>query len=264
MHPILFRIGALTVPTYAIVVLAAMMVGYVLLPRSARRNGMAVSVAIPMYFVVVISGVVGARLLHVLLLLPDIVRDPRLAATILISGGVWYGGVIAGIASGWWWYVRRRGGSFFVGLDTFAVPVIVGGALGRIACFLSGCCFGSPTGLPWGVRYDDPVAHRLHADLPYVTVHPVQLYEMAGALGVAAYLDWLAGRPHRRGTIGLLWMVLYGAVRMVVEGFRGDAVRGSLFAALSTSQIIALVTAGSALVWLAMRREAPVVAASEG
>ncbi|HZN55543.1 MAG TPA: prolipoprotein diacylglyceryl transferase family protein [Candidatus Polarisedimenticolaceae bacterium] len=263
MYPVLFRIGGLAVPTYAIVVLAAMMVGYALLPRSARRNGMDPKIAIPMYFVVVGMGVVGARLLHVLLLLPEIVREPRLAATILVSGGVWYGGVIAGIVSGWL-YLRHHRIDFFIGLDTFAVPVIVGGALGRIACFLSGCCFGSPTALPWGVTYRDPVAHRLHADLPYVALHPVQLYEMAGALGVAWYLDWLAARPHRRGTIGLLWMVLYGAVRVVVEGFRGDAVRGTLLGSLSTSQIIAFVTAALALFALGVRRSAPVVAASEG
>ena len=253
MHPILFRIGRFPVPSYAFIVLAAMLVAYALVPRSARRNGMDPEAATTTYFIVVLAGIFGARLLHVFLSIPELMRNPHYGWTILVSGGVWYGGVLAGLVAGAV-CARRFHVPYPVLVDTAAMPVVVGGGLGRMACFLSGCCYGSPTSVPWAVTFTDPVAHRLHADLPDVPIHPVQLYEMFGAIAIAVSLDRLAGTPHRPGTIALVWIVLYGILRVAVEFFRGDAVRGSLGGYASTSQVIGLATIAAALVILVRRR----------
>jgi phosphatidylglycerol---prolipoprotein diacylglyceryl transferase len=253
MYPILFRIGRFPVPSYALVVLAAMLVAYALVPRSARRNGVDPDAATTTYFVVVLAGILGARLLHVLLSIPELMRNPHYGWTILVSGGVWYGGILAGLVAGAV-CARRFHVPYPVLVDTAAMPVVVGGGLGRMACFLSGCCYGSPTSLPWAVTFTDPIAHRLHADLPDVPIHPVQLYELFGALGIAVILDRLAGTPHRPGTIALVWIVLYGMLRVAVEFFRGDAVRGSLFGVASTSQVIGIATIAVALAILVRRR----------
>lgn len=255
MHPILFRLGPVAVPTYALVVLAAMLVALALVPRSARRNDMDREFSVSFYFWVVAAGIVGARLFHLVMLLPRIPDNPSLAKTILVSGGVWYGGLITAFAFAWF-FLKAKGVPYAQAADMAAVPVIVGGGLGRLACFLSGCCFGSPTDVPWAVTFTDPVAHRLHADLPWVPIHPVQLYELAGTLVIATLLDWMAGRRHRRGTIALTYIALYGALRFVVEMFRGDLVRGSVLG-LSTSQAIGLVSCLAASLWLLARRLAP-------
>jgi phosphatidylglycerol:prolipoprotein diacylglycerol transferase len=255
MHPILFRIGSFPIPSYALVVFAAMLVALALVPRSARHNGMDPEAATTTYFIVVIVGILGARLLHVFLSIPEIERNPHYAWTILVSGGVWYGGVLAGLVAGVW-CARRFGVPYPVLVDTAAMPVVVGGGLGRMACFLSGCCYGSPTSVPWAVTFTDPIAHRLHADLPDVPIHPVQLYEMAGALAIALVLDRFAAKPHRPGSVGLLWIVLYGILRVAVECFRGDVVRGTFFGVVSTSQIIGTATAAIALALLLRRRVA--------
>lgn len=255
MHPILFRVGSVPIPSYALVVLAAMLVALALVPRSARHNGMDTEAATSTYFVVVLVGILGARLLHLCLSIPEIMRNPHYAWTILVSGGVWYGGVLAGLGAGAY-CARRFDVPFPVLVDTAAMPVVVGGGLGRIACFLSGCCYGSPTSVPWAVTFSDPIAHRLHADLPDVPIHPVQLYEMAGALAIAVVLDRFAARPHRPGSVGLLWILLYGILRVAVECFRGDVVRGSLFGVVSTSQVIGIATAAVALALLVRRRVA--------
>jgi phosphatidylglycerol:prolipoprotein diacylglycerol transferase len=255
MHPILFHVGSHWVPSYAFVVLAAMLVAFALVPRSARHNGMDPEAATNTYFIVVLVGIVGARLLHIVLSIPEIQRNPRYAWTILVSGGVWYGGVLAGLVAGAW-CARRFSVPYPILVDTAAMPVVVGGGLGRMACFLSGCCYGSPTSLPWAVTFTDPIAHRLHADLPDVPIHPVQLYEMAGALAIAVVLDRFAAKPHRPGSVALLWIVLYGILRVAVECFRGDVVRGTFFGVVSTSQIIGVATVAVALALLLRRRVA--------
>lgn len=85
--------------------------------------------------------------------------------------------------------------------DSFAVPVAAAVGVGRLGCFVAGCCHGSPTTLPWGVDFGDGVSR-----------HPTQLYEMAfhlamaGLLALFARLDWFAGQ---RFKVYLLSYLLY-------------------------------------------------------
>lgn len=249
MNPILFHIGRLAVPSYSVVILGAMLAAVALVPRCARRAGMKIDDAITVVVVSGAVGIVGARLLHVAIVLPHVLSDPAYAKTILGSGGVWYGGVIAGFTADVFLF-RHFGVDVGVGFDTAAIPTLVCGGLGRIACFMSGCCFGSPTSVPWAVTYTNPIAHRLHADLPAVPVHPVQLYELAGVLVIAVVLDRIASRPHRAGSVFLLWIAAYGVLRAALETFRGDTVRGAILGVLSTSQAIGLVSAAVAIALL--------------
>ncbi len=251
MYPVLFRIGSFPVFSYGVLSLIAALAAWVLLPRYVRRFGLDLERARTAFVVIVGTGLVGSRLFHLLLSIPEIQANPRYAMGILRSGGVWYGGVLAGLAVGVW-LARRWRVSFWTGLDTAAVPVTVAGGIGRIGCFLSGCCYGSPTSLPWAVRYTDPIAHRLHADLPNVAVHPVQLYELASVMALALLLDRFGARPRTPGQVGLVWIVGYGVLRSFLELFRGDAERGVIAGVLSTSQIIGLTSAMvAAALWLA-------------
>jgi len=90
---------------------------------------------------------------------------------------------------------------------------------GRLGCFLNGCCYGYPTGQPWGYLYPngsdpDRQFHGMH-------LHPVQLYEALGNLIIFAILQYLLPKS-RKGQIAGLYMVLYGVLRMGDEFFRGD------------------------------------------
>ncbi len=253
MYPLLFEIGSFPIFSYGIVSLIAALVAWALLPRYARRAGFGVERARTLFLVMVGVALAGGRLMHLAITLPQIEQDPRYALGILRSGGVWYGGVLACLAVGVW-LARRWRVSFWSGLDMAAIPVIVAGGLGRIGCFLAGCCYGKPTPVPWAVAYTDPLAHRLHADLPAVPVHPVQLYEFAATLGLALALDRFGARPRPAGQVGLLWILAYGAIRSFLEVFRGDAERGLIAGVVSTSQVVGLASAAVAAVLLAARR----------
>jgi phosphatidylglycerol:prolipoprotein diacylglycerol transferase len=128
-----------------------------------------------------------------------------------------------------------------------------------VGCFLAGCCYGRPTHSALGVVFPDPETPAGHLCRIGGPIHPVQLYEAAGLLGIAALLVALAPRLARRpaGTLFLVYLVAYALLRLVTEHFRGDVVeRGVLAFGLSTSQTIALamVAAGLALAWLLQRR----------
>lgn len=95
--------------------------------------------------------------------------------------------------------------------DSFAVPVAVAIAIGRIACFEAGCCFGRETGLPWGVDFGDGVRR-----------HPTQLYETVFHLSMAAVLALLQGRGLLRGQLIKLYFLSYFAYRFVTEFIRPE------------------------------------------
>jgi phosphatidylglycerol:prolipoprotein diacylglycerol transferase len=95
--------------------------------------------------------------------------------------------------------------------DSFAVPVAASVAVGRLACFAGGCCFGAPTGLPWGVDFGDGVAR-----------HPTQLYEAAFHATAAVGLAILARRGLLRGQLIKLYIIVYLAYRFATEFIRPE------------------------------------------
>jgi phosphatidylglycerol:prolipoprotein diacylglycerol transferase len=137
----------------------------------------------------------------------------------LVTGGSWLGDgktILCGIVGGyfgvelakWTLDVRIKTG------DSFAVPVAVGVALGRLACFVGGCCYGVPTDLPWGITFA-----RSGDSLPR---HPTQLYEAAFHLAMAVILLLVQGRGVFRGQLIKLYILCYLAYRFGSEFIRPE------------------------------------------
>lgn len=253
MHPILIEIGPLTFGSYGVMVLVAAFVGIALIPRYARRHGIDPGHTQTLMIWVFVGGSLGCRLLNVLLRFDEVIAEPRVGLWLLQQAGVWYGALIAGTVTAVV-LCRRFHLPVIPVLDAVAVPVVIGGGLGRIGCLLSGCCFGTSCEWPWAITYTNAIAHRLHPDLPYGPLHPTPVYELLATLAIALVLDRFGARPRRPGDIALLWFALYGVARSIVEIFRGDAIRGTLIGPLSTSQSIGLIVALICVGIVVMRR----------
>ncbi len=98
--------------------------------------------------------------------------------------------------------------------DTFAVPVAVAVAIGRLACFVGGCCYGAPTSLPWGVRFDSPEGKLVR--------HPTQLYEAAFHLAMTGILFALQQKGLFRGQLVKLYILSYLGYRFLTEFIRPE------------------------------------------
>jgi phosphatidylglycerol:prolipoprotein diacylglycerol transferase len=263
MHPRLFDLGPLTVYTYGVLLASAYLLGLQLALVRARRQGLDAQRVMDLGILVIVSALVGAKLLLVIVDFEQFRADPAALFSIARSGGVFYGGLIFAVAAAFW-YLRRHPLPFWSTCDVFAPGIALGHVIGRVGCFFAGCCWGRPTALPWGVTFTNPLAAELVGTPLGVSLHPTQIYEAAAELLILVGL--LAFERRGRAFPGrTFWayMLVYAISRFAIEFYRGDE-RGMVLGALSTSQFISVVLAPlsvAMLVYLS-RRKAPAAQAA--
>jgi phosphatidylglycerol---prolipoprotein diacylglyceryl transferase len=230
-------------PTYGILLVLGMLAGLWVVTRQARKEGLVSETITDMAVYAIIAGLIGAKLLLLVVEWPYYSRNPREIFSLFQSGGVFYGGLLGAIPVAFW-YARRHQLDGWRTADVLAPGVAVGQAVGRIGCFMAGCCYGKPTDVPWAVTFTDVYANR-NVGTPLDTpLHPTQLYESAACFLIFGLLLWMAPRKRFHGQVVLAYVFLYAVARFVIEIWRGDAVRGFVVGGrLSTSQLIALVMA---------------------
>jgi phosphatidylglycerol---prolipoprotein diacylglyceryl transferase len=246
MHPILFELpwslgsfGHITVYTYGVLLAAAYLLGLQLARHRAKKRGLDQNRVLDLGIYIIISALVGAKLLLLVTDFRTFTADPRELLTLARSGGVFYGGLILAVAVALW-YIRRIGLPLWTTCDVFAPGIALGHVVGRFGCLFAGCCYGKPTTRPWGITFTDPFAAANVGTPLGVPLHPTQLYEAGAELAILIVL--LATERKGRGFAGRtfwLYMLLYAISRFIIEFFRGDE-RGTV-GMFSTSQFISIL-----------------------
>ena len=132
--------------------------------------------------------------------------------------------------------IKRHKGSPTVWMDFFTPIISLGYALGRIGCFLAGCCYGEPSSVPWAVTFSTDVAAPANTPL-----HPTQLYLSVSEFIILALVLFIEKKKiFPKGGLFCFWLLLHSMSRLIIEPFRGDF-RGEVFLSLSLSSWISLV-----------------------
>lgn len=241
------EIGPLTLHSYGVLLALAFVAGLWIAGRQAKRAKLDADKVTDLAVYVLIAGLLGAKIALLIVEWNYYSKNLGELFSLLQSGGVFYGGLIAAFPVAWW-YVRRSGLPGWRAADALAPGVVLGQAIGRLGCFAAGCCFGKPSSLPWAVTFRDLYAARAVGTPMDTPLHPSQLYESAAAFAILGILLLLSKRKSFDGQIVLSYVVLYSIARFGLEFLRGDAARGVVFGgALSTSQSIAIVLVLGAL-----------------
>jgi phosphatidylglycerol---prolipoprotein diacylglyceryl transferase len=257
MYPRLFELGPLTIYTYGVLLAAAYLLGLQLAMVRAKARGLDKTRVLDLGIYIIISALVGAKLLLFITDFNAFVSDPRALLDLARSGGVFYGGLILAVVVALL-YIRRVGLPLWTTCDVFAPGIALGHVVGRMGCFFAGCCFGKPTSVPWAITFKDPYAAANVGTPLNVPLHPTQLYEAGAEALILALLLATESRGKRfPGRTFWLYMLLYAVSRYIIEMFRGDP-RGSVLN-FSTSQFISIILAPLAVVMLIYlgRRQAP-------
>jgi phosphatidylglycerol---prolipoprotein diacylglyceryl transferase len=256
MHPILFDFGGFTIYAYGVLLAAAYLLGLQFALMRARARGLDGQRVMDLGIWIIISALVGAKLLLFVVDFRRYTSNPRDLMELLRSGGVFYGGLIAAVAVALV-YLRRHKLPLWTTTDVFAPGIALGHVVGRLGCLMAGCCFGRPTSVPWAITFRDPAAMANVGTPLGVPLHPTQLYE-AGAelliLGILLAFE-RRGRPFPGRTFWS-YLLLYGISRFIVEFYRGDS-RGMVFDVLSTSQFVSVILVPLAIVMLVVLSRRP-------
>jgi phosphatidylglycerol:prolipoprotein diacylglycerol transferase len=248
VFPRLLELGPITVYTYGVLLAAAYLFGLQLARVRAKERGLDANRVLDLGIYIIISALVGAKLLLLITDFKSFTADPRELLTLARSGGVFYGGLIVAVIVALW-YIRRVGLPLWTTCDVFAPGIALGHVIGRFGCLFAGCCYGKPTTRPWGITFTDPFAAANVGTPLGVALHPTQLYEAGAELLILIVLlvTERKGRPFPGRTFWL-YMLLYAISRFIIEFYRDDN-RGTI-GMFSTSQFISIVLAPLAIVML--------------
>jgi phosphatidylglycerol:prolipoprotein diacylglycerol transferase len=162
------------------------------------------------------------------------------------EGGLVFSGGLVAVVLVMIWYLRRHRLSFRPMGDLCAPGIAIGQAIGRLGCFMAGCCYGRPTDLPWAVTFTHPQSLA-----PLNTpLHPTQLYSAFSGFIIFLVLMFLNAKKQFQGQVFIWFLILHSTARLFMERFRGDE-RGLIAGTeMSTTQLLTLLVLLGAVVAL--------------
>jgi len=247
-----FQVGPFFIRFYGIILMLGAVAGAWLATREAKRRGYDPGIVWDLFTYLLVGGIIGARLWHILTPSPSTGITTSwyfthpLDALAVWKGGLGIPGAIIGGLITLYFYSRKTGINFAEWTDIISPSLALGQGIGRWGNFFNQELYGAPTNLPWKL-FIDP-AHRLpdYFDVEYY--HPLFLYESIWNFGNMFLLIWISRRYVDRlknGDIFLMYLVVYPAGRVLLDFLRLDA---SLVGGININQtIMAVVAIGSAI-----------------
>lgn len=244
INPVAFSIGPLSIRWYGVAVALAILVVVLWTLRAVKKEtGFSSENVVMAALVGIPSGVVVSRLLHVIDRWDYYGQNP---GQIIGGAGLTIYGAVLGATLGIWIYSRVSKLRFGYFADLIAPGIILGQAVGRIGCTINGCCYGTPTSLPWGIIYTNPESIGFGAGV----VHPTQIYEFIACLVIFGILLALRGHLKPDGSLFLVYLGLYSLWRIGI-GFLREGT--SFMFGLQQAQIIGIIVLAIAVSLLAYR-----------
>jgi phosphatidylglycerol:prolipoprotein diacylglycerol transferase len=245
MLPDLFSIGLLTIHTYGIFVALGFTAAILVTIKLGESQGFPAQQVVDMAFIMIVWAIVGSRAMYVLINLSFFITHPLDTMKIWQGGLVFSGGFLA-VTPVMAWHLRRRHLSFWKVGDLWAPAIALGQGIGRIGCFMAGCCYGKPTDLPWGVVFKNP---NSLAPLG-IPLHPTQVYDVLAGIVIFLILLIITSRKKFEGQVFVWFLILHSTARLLTERFRGDD-RGMIpWAEMTATQLLAVLILLSAVIAL--------------
>jgi len=244
MHPVLISVGWFNVYSFGLMLALSFLVGIYVSSIRAKRFGVSPQKILDLSVYLILGGVLGSRLLYVVFHLEEYRSIVDIFA-LWQGGATLYGGFLLALFAAYV-FSKKQDIDFLLVADIFSPALALGIMLTRVGCFLSGCCFGSPTTVPWAVTFpaDSPAGAyaRQVADQAggVISLHPAQLYASVYGLIIFLVLMLSENKVIKRGaTFGML-IVFYGVFRFTLDFFRyyEDSMR--LFLDLTLNQWISV------------------------
>ncbi|MCP5046318.1 MAG: prolipoprotein diacylglyceryl transferase [bacterium] len=247
MHPILVKLGPVTIHTYGFLLAIGVLLAILISIKLGKKEGLDTHVLSDFIFFTILIGLIGAKIFLFITELDYYLKYPREIWSLLTSAGTFYGGLIFG-AVFVIWYVRKHKLSMFKVGDVMTPAVAIAHFFGRMGCFSAGCCWGreAPEGCIVGVTF---TSTQTTTGVPLnQLLYGTQLIEAILNLLNFIILIILFKKKQFQGQVLAVYVFNYALIRFCVEFFRGDHDRGYVFgginhpfSSLSVPQLISLI-----------------------
>jgi phosphatidylglycerol:prolipoprotein diacylglycerol transferase len=215
--PELLHFGPFHLRSFGVMLALAFLLGTWIALKDARRRGLDESSVLNLVLVILVASIVGARGMYVVTHLAEFAGRPLAALAIWEGGLTLYGGLVLGTLAGFA-FMARVGLPLGTTADALTPGVALGAGIARIGCFLNGCCYGLPSGLPWAVRF--PAGSPPDLQFPGQALHPSQLYNSFAGLVLFGVVLWLRPRVKSPGRLWWTFVVLFLVVRIPIDATR--------------------------------------------
>ncbi len=241
MHPVFIELGPLSISSYGVMNALAYFacIGYLIYYR--KRINIEKNMLWDILFVIAVGAILGGKLWYL------IVERPSLGATFgeqlknfflnFRYGFAFFGGFLLAV-TGMIVFMKKKGLPILKTSDFLIVSLPLGHAIGRIGCFLVGCCHGREWHSHLAVTFTNPNS-LVEPALLGVPLYPVQLWETGANLIIFLILHFAYNKHKHNGAMLCGYMAMYGISRFILEFFRGDY-RGGYFLNISPSQVVGL------------------------
>jgi len=253
-------IGPLTIRFYGLLIMLGVVAAAVISYLEAKRRGENSEIVLDCLPWLILGGVIGARIWHILTPPASNVEQGittlyylthPLAAIAIWRGGLGIPGAVAGGALAFYFYSRKKKISFGLWADIIAPGLALAQSIGRWGNFINQELYGKPTDLPWAITIDPQ--YRLPEYLDIANYHPLFLYESLFNLANMFFLLWLGRKftdKRKNGDVFLSYLVTYPTFRFFMEFLRLDP---SFVGGINANQIMMLVIAAFALLFFVWR-----------
>ena len=253
-------IGPLTIRFYGLIIMLGVVAAAVISYLEAKRRGENTDIVLDCLPWLILGGVIGARIWHILTPPASNVEQGittmyylthPLAAIAIWRGGLGIPGAVAGGALAFYIYSRKKKVSFGLWADIIAPGLALAQAIGRWGNFINQELYGKPTNLPWAITIDPQ--NRLPEYVDVAKYHPLFLYESLFNLANMFFLLWLGRKfsdKRKNGDVFLSYLVTYPIFRFFMEFLRLDP---SFVGGINANQIMMLVIAACAIGFLIWR-----------
>jgi phosphatidylglycerol:prolipoprotein diacylglycerol transferase len=268
MHPVLFEFDTpqwlhgflphhIALYSYGFFIALGILASFIFMLPRLKPLGFDADKLSTLYLWAIVAAFVGGKIFFYLEDPLKYMNNPSLMMKSLGGGFVFYGSLLFVIPTLFWWLRKNKIAILpFFDVLAFGGPILH--AIGRIGCFMAGCCHGAVCHNVLGVTYTHPKSSAIPLNMP---LYPTQLFDVVLNIIILVVLFWLIKRQKFHGQLFLVYIMMYAVGRSIVENFRGDEARGFIFNGwLSHSQAIAIVLLVVCLfLWQKLSKSATIV-----
>ncbi len=231
MHPDILHIGSITIHSYGMMIVLAIVCCAIVSRKVSAQYGISFDDIVDVMSLGIVLSLIGARLLYVALNWSSEFAGNPISALKVWEGGLSFHGSLAGAILAVVVMCRVRKKTFYSYVDCMAPGFAFGYAIGRIGCFLNGCCYGKACSAEWGMHFQGTEGYHI----------PTQLYSSLFGVLIGSILLYVQTIRPKQGVVFYLFLFLYSLYRFIIEYWRAGATAVVTFDNLTQAQWLSVV-----------------------